>query len=48
MRKITQNNSSNDGPDAALEGTLHDGVNTAGVNVPVVTLADAMINANFY
>ena len=29
MRKITQNNSSNGGPDAALGGTLHSGVNVA-------------------
>ena len=27
MRKSAQSNSSNGGPDAALEGALHDGVN---------------------
>ena len=29
MRKSAQNNSSNDEPDAALEGTLHSEVNVA-------------------
>ena len=34
MRKSAQSNSSNGGPDAALEGTLHDGVNVTLEGAP--------------
>ena len=34
MRKHVQNNSSNSGPDATLEGTLHGGVDVALEDAP--------------
>ena len=34
MRKSAQNNSSNGGPDATLEGTLHSKVNVALEDAP--------------
>ena len=34
MHKSAQNNSSNDGPDTALEGTLHGGVNVTLEGAP--------------
>ena len=34
MRKSAQSNSANGGPDAALEGTLHGGVNVALEGAP--------------
>ena len=34
MHKSAQNNSSSGGPDAALEGTLHGGVNVALKGAP--------------
>ena len=34
MHKSAQNNSSNDGPDAALEDTFHGGVNVALEDAP--------------
>ena len=34
MRKSAQNNSSDGGPDAAIEGTLHGGLNVALEGAP--------------